>query len=119
SLDLPQLQRLHRMKTGALLTCACRMGGLAGGANEMRLNAVSDYGRHLGLAFQIVDDLLDVTASPAQMGKATGKDQAKGKNTYPALIGVDASRKEAQQHLSMAVESLKMFGTSAENLRTL
>lgn len=119
SLSLQQLQRLHRMKTGALLKASCRMGALAAGANEAQLAAVSEYGRHLGLAFQIVDDVLDVTSTPEQMGKATGKDAAKGKNTYPVLLGLDPSRREAAAQLQAALQALEPLGASADGLRLL
>ena len=118
-LALEQLQHIHRLKTGALLRCSCRMGAIAAGADDTKLAAISDYGRHIGLAFQIVDDLLDVTATPEQMGKATGKDQKKGKNTYPALLGMDESRRQAQQQLTSAVSALTTLGPAAGGLRIL
>jgi len=119
NLTLPQLQQVHRMKTGALLTASCRLGAIAAGANETNLTAVTEYGRHLGLAFQIIDDVLDVTSTPEQMGKATNKDAAKGKNTYPVLMGLDASKREAQHQLSLALDSVKSLGAAAEGLRNL
>ena len=119
SLSLEQLQRLHRMKTGALLTASCRMGALAAGATEAQLAAVTDYGRHLGLAFQIIDDCLDVTSTPQQMGKATGKDAAKGKNTYPVLLGLESSRQEAARQLQAALGALDRMGAAADGLRVL
>lgn len=119
ALELEQLQQLHRMKTGALLTAACRLGAMAAGAQAAALAAVTDFGRHLGLAFQIVDDLLDVTATPEQLGKATCKDAGKGKNTYPALLGVEGSRQEADRQLAAALASLDVLGSAADTLRTL
>ena len=120
ALSLEQLQRVHRLKTGALLTASCRMGAIAAEVREGPiLNAVTDYGRHLGLAFQIVDDVLDVTGTPEQLGKATGKDAGRGKNTYPALIGLEASRQQAQQQLELAIRALNPLGESAEGLRKL
>ncbi len=119
SLTLPQLQQLHRMKTGALLTAACRMGAIAAGADEITLSAVTDCGRHLGLAFQIVDDVLDVTSSPEQMGKATGKDHAKGKNTYPSLLGLEQSKVEAHGHLRLALQAINLLGEPAKGLIAL
>jgi geranylgeranyl diphosphate synthase type II len=119
SLDLPQLQRVHRMKTGALLTASCRMGAIAVSATETQLSAVTDYGKHLGLAFQIIDDVLDVTSTPEQMGKATNKDAAKGKNTYPVLMGLDASKREAAHQLAAALDAVKPLGLSADGLRAL
>jgi geranylgeranyl diphosphate synthase type II len=119
SLSLEQLQQLHRMKTGALLRSACRLGALSTNASEAQLSALTDFGRYLGLAFQIVDDVLDVTASPEQMGKATGKDAAKGKNTYPALLGLEEAKRHAKTQLDAALNVLKPLGPAAEGLRSL
>ncbi len=119
SLALPELQQLHRMKTGALLKASCRLGALAAGASEKQLAAIGEYGRHLGLAFQIIDDVLDVTSTAEQMGKATGKDAAKGKNTYPSLLGLDASRAQAASELDAALDALADFDNSADGLRAL
>src|SRR6266550_1980720 len=107
------------MKTGALLRSACRLGALSTNASEAQLSALTDFGRYLGLAFQIVDDVLDVTASPEQMGKATGKDAAKGKNTYPALLGLEGAQKQAHEQLEWALDALNGFGPAADGLRTL
>lgn len=119
SLQIAELRRLHAMKTGALLTASCRMGAIAAGAPESEIAAVTSFGGHLGLAFQIVDDLLDVTASPEQMGKATGKDAAKGKNTYPSLLGLDETRAQARQQLDAALAALSIFDGRADGLRAL
>ena len=119
SLTLEQVQQVHRMKTGALLTGSCRMGAIAAGASESQLSAVTDYGRHLGLAFQIIDDVLDVTSTPEQMGKATNKDAAQGKNTYPVLMGLDASRREAKHQLDAALAAVAPLGRAADGLRHL
>ena len=116
SLSLDQLQHLHRMKTGALLTAACRLGAICAGASDPCLEKVTQFGRHLGLAFQIVDDILDVTSTPEQLGKATGKDQAKGKNTNPSLLGLEASRKEAAKQLAAAVQAIAPLGEAAAGL---
>jgi geranylgeranyl diphosphate synthase type II len=119
SLSLDELRRLHAMKTGALLTSACRMGAIAAGASADRLEAVTAFGRHLGLAFQIVDDLLDVTSTPEQMGKATGKDAGKGKNTYPSLMGLEASRREADGQLRAGLASIETLGGKGMGLQQL
>jgi geranylgeranyl pyrophosphate synthase len=116
---LDELQRLHRMKTGALLTASCRMGAIAGGADQNRLAAFDRFGRHLGLAFQIVDDILDQTSTPEQLGKATNKDAAKGKVTYPMLIGMEASQREARRNLETALEAVAGLGDEARGLRSL
>jgi len=119
ALKLEQLQRLHSMKTGALLTAACRLGAISAGAGDDALAAVTAYGKHLGLAFQIVDDLLDVTSTPEQLGKATRKDAGKGKNTYPSLLGVEGSRRDADSQLAAALKSVDQFGSQGDVLRAL
>ena len=117
ALSLDQLQQVHRMKTGALLTASCRMGAIAAAATDAQLAAVTEFGKHLGIAFQIVDDLLDVTSTPEQLGKATNKDADSGKNTYPKLMGVEASQQAAKGHIHDAIAALASFGSSAEGLR--
>ena len=97
------------MKTGALLTASCRMGAIAAKADAQALASVTEFGRHLGIAFQIVDDVLDETATPEQMGKATRKDSAKGKSTYPRLMGLEASRGEACAHLMAGLQRAERF----------
>jgi geranylgeranyl pyrophosphate synthase len=119
ALPLGDLQRLHRMKTGALLTAACRTGAIAAGADARALDALTRFGRHIGLAFQIVDDLLDETSTPEQLGKATGKDRGKGKNTYPRLLGLEASRAEAARQLAEALSAIELLGPGAAGLRAL
>jgi geranylgeranyl diphosphate synthase, type II len=117
--NLADLQHLHRMKTGALLKASCRMGAIAAGATPPQLAALDAYGRHLGLAFQIVDDILDQTASAEQLGKATGKDAAKGKVTYPMLLGLEASQHEARHQYLAALEAIKPLGTGIQGLASL
>ncbi len=119
ALGLQELQELHRRKTGALLTCSCRLGAISAGADEKILAAISDFGRRLGLAFQIVDDVLDVTSTPEQLGKATNKDAGKGKNTYPVLLGLDASKAEAAKELRSALEAIRPLGAQADGLADL
>jgi geranylgeranyl diphosphate synthase type II len=117
-LAMPQLQFLHRMKTGALIHCACRMGAICA-RNEDRLKEMNAYGDHLGIAFQIVDDVLDVTSTPEQLGKKTNKDAGNGKNTYPQLIGLEASRAEAHQQVEAAIAALSTMGNPADGLRAM
>lgn len=119
SLSFEALKQIHALKTGALLTAACRMGAIAAGADAATLTAVTTFGRHVGLAFQIIDDVLDVTATPAQLGKATGKDSDRGKNTYPQLLGLDASRSEATEQLRLGLAAIKPLGDRADGLRTI
>ena len=117
--NLTDLQRLHRMKTGALLTASCRMGAIAAGASSDALHSLDKYGQHMGLAFQIVDDILDQTSTPEQLGKATGKDAAKGKLTYPMLLGIEESHRQARAQLAAALAVIERFGAAAEPLRAL
>jgi geranylgeranyl diphosphate synthase type II len=95
------------------------MGGIAAGASDEVLEALTRFGRHLGLAFQIVDDLLDETATPDQLGKATQKDRVKGKNTYPSILGIEGSRAEAERQLGLGIEAMERLGQGAENLIAL
>jgi geranylgeranyl diphosphate synthase type II len=100
---LGELQFIHRNKTGRLLTASVVLGGLLGGASEEQLDALRSYGDSVGLAFQIVDDLLDIEESSAALGKTAGKDVAQGKLTFPALLGVEAAREEVRRLESVAV----------------
>ena len=94
------------VKTGALIRCACRMGAIAGGADRGALDAITAYADAIGLMFQVIDDLLDVTQTSEHLGKAAGKDADKGKLTYPGLLGVDASREHVKQLQTAAHEAL-------------
>jgi geranylgeranyl diphosphate synthase type II len=106
---LGELRFIHRNKTGRLLTASVLLGGLLGGATEPQLEALRNYGTALGLAFQIVDDLLDIEESSATLGKTAGKDQAQGKLTYPALLGVAEARAEAGRLLEEALRNAGMI----------
>ncbi|MBI5135865.1 MAG: polyprenyl synthetase family protein [Nitrospirae bacterium] len=117
--DLDHLRFIHAHKTGALLTASARMGAIAGGADGAALAALTEYGRHVGLAFQVVDDILDVTADSATLGKTAGKDQDQNKLTYPALIGLERAREMAAGLAAAAHQSLAAFGDRAEPLRAL
>ena len=94
-LSLEELERLHRAKTGALISASVRIGGLAARADEAHLDALDRFGRAIGLAFQIADDVLDETATSAEMGKTTGRDRVLLKSTYPAVLGLEVSRRRA------------------------
>ncbi len=118
-LDLKTLEEMHMKKTGALIRASVRSGGIAGGATENQLMALTDYGEKIGLAFQIADDILDVEGGIEEVGKATGKDISHKKNTYPALIGLNESKTLAERLLAEAVETLKGFGERAEPLRMI
>lgn len=103
--QIAMLRFIHENKTGRLLTASAVLGGILAGASEDKIAALRRYGRAVGLAFQIVDDLLDQEESAATLGKTAGKDVAQGKLTYPAVVGVDAARAEAASLLREAEEN--------------
>lgn len=113
------LESIHRAKTGALLRGSVRMGAIFAGANDAELGALSRFGEHVGLAFQIVDDILDVEQSSEQLGKTAGKDAAQEKITFPAVYGLEASKRMAATEKAAAYEALSVFGDRASNLREL
>ena len=117
--NLTALEAIHRRKTGALLRASLRMGGLVAGADEARLQALDVYGAAVGLAFQIIDDLLDVQGDEAKMGKRVGKDSGLGKWTYPGLLGIEGSRQRARQLADEAVAALAPLGARGDRLRAL
>jgi geranylgeranyl diphosphate synthase, type II len=113
SLDLSQLESIHRSKTGALLSTSVWLGGWLGGADGEELDALLQFGRKLGLAFQIVDDVLDETESKEVLGKTAGKDRERGKATYPALLGIDRSRAYVRDLTEGARDNVRSLGTRA------
>jgi geranylgeranyl diphosphate synthase type II len=113
------LDSIHRAKTGALLRASVRMGGICAGGNPAQLEALSNYGEHVGLAFQIVDDILDVEESSEALGKTAGKDAAQGKITFPAVYGLEESRCMAQAQCARAHEALEPFGERARWLHEI
>jgi geranylgeranyl diphosphate synthase, type II len=119
AMELPELEHLHGRKTGALFVAAVCGGGRIGGADEAELKALRVYAKSLGLAFQVVDDLLDVEESAEQLGKRTQKDEARGKATYPSLLGVERSRQLARDLNATAQDALAKFDYRAEPLRML
>jgi len=120
TLTRPQLETMHRMKTGALLRAAVRMGALADAAPDAQaLTALDAYAAAVGLAFQVVDDILDVTTDSATLGKTAGKDAKDGKPTYVSIIGLDASRALATQLRRDAHDALAPFGEHARRLAEL
>ncbi|HVC43399.1 MAG TPA: farnesyl diphosphate synthase [Candidatus Binataceae bacterium] len=118
-LRLAELEELHRRKTGALFVAAVRGGARLGGGSPEELTALGAYGAALGLAFQVIDDLLDVESSAEDLGKRTNKDQARGKATYPALLGVERSRDLARELVGKAERALAAFDDRAAPLRLL
>lgn len=113
------LERIHRAKTGALLRASVRMGAIHAGAAAGQLDALTRYGEHIGLAFQIVDDVLDVEQSSEALGKTAGKDAAQHKITFPAVYGIEASKRMAEEQRRHAHEALGAFGEDARRLREL
>jgi farnesyl diphosphate synthase len=118
-MDIQQLERLHALKTGALIRASVRMGALCGGAQAQELDALDRYASALGLAFQVRDDILDVEGDSATLGKTAGKDMAQDKATFPALIGLDASRTRLAELAAAMDESLAPFGARANALAAL
>jgi geranylgeranyl diphosphate synthase, type II len=116
---LAELHFIHRNKTGKLFTASVVLGGLLGGGSEDQLGALRRYGDSLGLAFQIVDDLLDIEESSATLGKTAGKDIAQGKLTWPALLGVDSARAEVQRLHEEAKNNADMIGGPVNYLAPL
>lgn len=117
--ELTALQHIHALKTGALLAASVRAGALLGGADAAALAGLGRYGQALGLAFQIVDDVLDVTADLATLGKDPGSDKEAGKTTYADLLGVDGARRRAQELMAEGIAALDPLGAAAEPLRAL
>jgi len=115
--SLGVLEYIHRHKTAALIAVAVTMGGLLGGGTPAQVQALEDYGHSVGWAFQIADDLLDVEGDTATLGKQVGRDAELEKVTYPALLGVPASRQRALELMQQGLEALAVFGPDAEPLR--
>ncbi len=114
-----QLELVHHNKTGALLEASCRMGALAADADAATVERLSSFGRSAGLMFQIIDDLIDATQCTEHAGKATGKDAAAGKLTYPVVHGIEASQREVARLARESLEALTPLGDHAERLRAL
>ncbi|HEV2113246.1 MAG TPA: polyprenyl synthetase family protein, partial [Terriglobales bacterium] len=117
--DGTQLELIHRYKTGALITASLVTGGIYASGGHAEIQRLRDFGRAVGLAFQIVDDVLDVTQSSEQLGKTAGKDTATEKATYPALFGVDASLQKAGSLVAAGCSALDSFGARAQTLKDL
>ncbi len=117
--DLKMLEYIHRSKTAALITASVVSGGLYAGADEGAVGKLRSFGHSIGLAFQIVDDVLDVTQTSEQLGKTAGKDTAAEKATYPALFGIDESLKKADTLADKACAALDGFGTRADTLKAV
>lgn len=119
TIDFQRLQTIHRAKTGALITCSLQAGALAAGASAKQYDDLTRYGEKIGLAFQIVDDILNVTSTTEELGKAAGSDANRGKATYPAFFGLKETRRLAAQAAAEAIQALAAFDDKAEPLRRL
>jgi geranylgeranyl diphosphate synthase type II len=117
--DLATLEYIHRAKTAALITASLIGGALYAGADDSAVSSIRSFGQNIGLAFQIVDDVLDVTQTSEQLGKTAGKDMAAEKVTYPALFGLDQSLKKADNLVNAACSMLDRFGGRADTLKAL
>lgn len=118
-ISVRQLRYIHERKTSALLCCSARLGGMSANCNPAQLRAVTDFGYHVGLAFQVIDDVLDVTQTSEQLGKTAGKDTRAQKATYPAVVGLENSRKIAKILTDRAFAALKIFKGRAVALEAL
>ena len=114
-----QLSYIHAHKTGALIRASIRIGAIMANASPAKLGALTEYGEKIGLAFQVTDDILDVTCTMEEMGKPTGSDDAKGKNTYPSIFGLEEARKIAGKLVNDSLTTLKGFGKKAEPLEEI
>jgi len=119
AVDTEVLNFIHTRKTGAMIAAAVKAGAVLANAGEVELNALTSYGRNIGLAFQIADDILNVEGDEKLMGKGTGSDAKRGKVTYPALVGMDASRKKAGELAEGALSAITNFDHRAEPLRMI
>ena len=118
-MDLPTVQYIHTHKTGALIKASVVAGALLGGADQQQLAAILRYGEAAGLAFQIADDILDIEGTTEEIGKDAGSDEARGKATYPAVMGLAAAKQEAQAMMDEAMLALEPLGAAAEPLREI
>jgi geranylgeranyl pyrophosphate synthase len=118
-LSMADLSAMHSMKTGALICASLALGGIAANGSDEQLNSLQDFGKHIGLAFQVVDDILDVESDTTTLGKTQGKDEEANKPTYVKLLGLQGAKDEAQRLLQEAHAALNEFGESADRLRNL
>ena len=118
-ISVNELRYIHERKTSALLCCSVRLGGMSANCTAAQLNALTDFGYNVGLAFQVIDDILDVTQTSEQLGKTAGKDIAVQKATYPSIVGLEKSRKVAEQLTDKAFAALKIFKGKAVALEAL
>jgi geranylgeranyl diphosphate synthase type II len=118
-IDFPVLEYIHTHKTGALILASVKVGGLLGGGDADQVKALCRYGEAAGLAFQVADDILDIVGDQSELGKDVGSDQARGKATYPALLGLAEARQRADELRDLALSALEPLGADAEPLRAI
>ena len=118
-IDLATLEGVHRWKTGKLIRASVRIGAIVGGASAVQLDALTGYAEDIGLAFQIADDVLNVTGTREELGKDANTDASRGKKTYPTFFGVDGARKLAKERVTSAIQHLTDFDVKADPLREL
>jgi geranylgeranyl diphosphate synthase type II len=118
-IDLATVQYIHTHKTGALIKASVKAGAILGGADGARLDAITRYGETIGLAFQIADDILDIEGTTEEIGKDAGSDEARGKATYPAVMGIAEAKKRAAELVEMALDALSAFDEKADPLREI
>jgi geranylgeranyl diphosphate synthase type II len=119
SVDAATLEYIHTYKTGCLIRACIRCGGMLGQASSQQLSALSLFGSHIGHAFQIIDDILDITGDEKQLGKDIGSDVSNDKATYPALYGLEESRRKAEELVKESIASLEEFDDRANPLREI
>lgn len=119
AVSLSMLEKFHALKTGALISASVESGALLSGADKLQHRHLKRYAQHLGVAFQITDDLLNIVGNPAIMGKSAGTDAQRMKSTYPSLLGMETSREKARQLVDHALRSLDIFDTKADPLRAI
>jgi geranylgeranyl diphosphate synthase type II len=118
-IDLATVQYIHTHKTGALIKASVKAGAILGGADGARLDAITRYGETIGLAFQIADDILDIEGTTEEIGKDAGSDEARGKATYPAVVGLAEAKRRAGELVEMALDALSAFHEKADPLREI
>ena len=119
ALDADELETMHRLKTGALIEASLAAGAVLGGADSRQAELLRDYGRKIGLAFQVTDDLLNVEGNPELMGKAVGTDSERDKSTYPSVMGVEKTREFSKKLIQEALQTLETFDKQADPLRAI
>lgn len=117
--SLEIIDEIHLLKTACLLMAAAKIGCILADADDKKIKAAEDYAKYIGLAFQIRDDILDVTSTEEELGKPIGSDETSNKSTYVSILGLDNANKKVQEYTNLAIDSLEIFGSKADNLRKL